>query len=437
MPDLTGQKVAVFGMGLSGRAAARLAVSAGADVVAFDTRPGDDMVQGVPVRRGVPSDDAFVDFDVVVVSPGLAADQRCLHRAARAGARVVGELGFAADWLKAPVIAITGTNGKSTLTHFTGILLGGAEADVSVVGNIGTPVSDIVRGSPRVVVVEVSSYQLELPGALHPRVAVVTNLTEDHLARHGTMQVYGETKVRLLRALPDDGHGFVDASNPLLVQLTRDLSPAHRLPLHGLPGIQRDGTEVRVQLDGRRARFDLSPCTVAGEHNLDHAATAAALAFAVGEPPDAIQARVGSLRGLPHRMEIVPTTDGVLWINDSKATNVEASRVAVDGLDRPAVVLLGGEAKGESLEPLADGLRKAAAVVCFGGSGPELKGQLDALGLASTLVPTMEAALELARDTAQPGQAVLLSPAGASFDAFDNFGHRGDVFRRWVEETCQ
>lgn len=428
--SLQGQRVAVVGLGLSGRAAASLALRLGAEVVAVDTREHLETPEGV--RRGTDWTEELCAAELVVVSPGVAAAHPAIQAAIAAGVDVVGELGFADRFVDVPTIGITGTNGKSTVTSFVGTLLQAAGRKTFVGGNLGTPLSTAVGESWDAAVIEVSSYQLELPGNFAPEVAIVLNLTPDHLARHGTMEGYAEAKVRIFARQGPEDIAILPVWDERLRTAAEGQGSGQRVALGALPGVRREGRRAEVQLRGTTVVFDLSEVDVPGAHNLDHAATAAALTYALGLSVDEIHEGLGRLEALPHRMQPVPSDDGVLWIDDSKATNIASTHVAVAGLDRAAVVLLGGEAKGPGFAELADALQRHRAVLCFGGSGEAIAAELTQAGVAVEHVPWMDDAVARARALAQPGDAVLLSPGCASFDAYDNFAHRGRVFAQLV-----
>lgn len=429
--DVSRQRIVVVGLGLSGRAAAELAVHHGAaSVAAMDTREHLATPEGV---ERVPFSALSLDgADLVVVSPGVAAADPVVQAALARGVPVEGEPSFAARWLEGvPLIAITGTNGKSTVTHLTGQLLGAPDdPTVFVGGNLGTPLSVAAKGGDwRVLVLEVSSYQLELPHRLKPAAAVILNLTPDHLARHGSLEAYGRAKAQLLVNQQEDDVAFVPRGG-LLADLCDGVGAGRRLALGGLPGVRRTDRAASVRWTcGPQVELDLSGVTLQGAHNLDHAATAAALALAVGEPADDVLARLPELTALDHRMQSVHTAADVVWIDDSKATNVAATSVAVAGLDRAAVVLLGGEAKdGDDITELAAHLRRHRAVVTFGASGDAFAQALAGAGVDTVRATSLDDAVARARGLAQPGDAVLLSPACASFDAFTDFAHRGRAF---------
>jgi UDP-N-acetylmuramoylalanine--D-glutamate ligase len=346
---------------------------------------------------------------------------------------VVGELGFARWYLSQPCIAVTGTNGKSTVTTFVGELLDRAGYSPFVGGNLGDALSTAVGGDFDALVVEVSSYQLERSGGFRPDVGLILNLTPDHLARHGDMQGYATAKASLFSQMSPEDLGVLPLGSDLLEEVTANL-PGRRAHLGRLPGVIRTDKKVELSLVERRATFDLSALRVTGDHNRSNAAAALFAAWSFGADPEALQAAIPHLTGLPHRMEVI--FDGsVRWIDDSKATNVEATAAALAGLDRPAVVLLGGQAKGPGFAALAPLLARHRAALAFGASGPEISAELSAAGSRCPFVGTMDEAVAVAARLARVGDAVLLSPGCASFDAFTDFTHRGRAFRSLAREA--
>ena len=424
-----------MGLGRSGRAAAALAMSRGDAVVCVDLNLQAEPVPGAQLELGPHRRQTFLDADEIVVSPGIPARQCDIVAAQAHGVKVIGELGFAAGFLDLPTVAITGTNGKSTVTALMGQILRFAGHHPFVGGNLGSPLS-LAVGNTDVdsLVIEVSSYQLELPGGFAPDVSVILNLTPDHLARHGNMQGYAKAKAEIFARATVGQVTVLPVDTPLL----EDAAPKRgiRLWLGGHPGVIRDGNtaHIVVPFKGVDKTIALERTRLAGEHNKDNLATAALLAVCMGVDVESIQSSIASLEALAHRMEPVGALAGVLWINDSKATNVDASRVGISGLDRPLVVLLGGKAKGPGFAMLSETLAQQRATVCFGGDGPQIAAELRSTGLDVQLVATMDDALCAAQQLAQTGDAVLLSPGCASFDEFENFEHRGRVFRAWVEE---
>jgi UDP-N-acetylmuramoylalanine--D-glutamate ligase len=444
--ELQRTSVLVMGLARSGRAAALLARRQGADVVAIDLRTELEPIEGVRLELGPHRPEVFDQADLIVVSPGIAAAHPELVRGRAAGKDVVGELGFALRFLRAPggeplpVIAITGTNGKSTTTHFTGQLARAAGLRPFVGGNLGTPLCEAALdgGAYDLLILEVSSYQLELPGELCPRVGVILNLTPDHLGRHGTMEGYAAAKTKLFARMGPGDLAVLPAGDERLLEAARGTGGT-RAWLGAFPGVVRRGRSAEIQLPGRSVTLDLGGLKVAGEHNLDNAATAALLLLAYGADADALQAALPRLEALDHRMQVVRETHGVAWINDSKATNLDAARVGISGIDRPAVVLLGGQGK-----PFADGslgfgalgpvLARHRAVVAFGQDGPRIAAELEATGVRAQVVPSLRDAVEAAAHLARFGDVVLLSPGCASFDEFRDFEHRGTQFAQWVQE---
>ncbi|NOY28173.1 MAG: UDP-N-acetylmuramoyl-L-alanine--D-glutamate ligase [Oligoflexia bacterium] len=434
--SLVGQQVLIVGMGRSGQAAALLARELGGTVVTTDLRAGAAPVLGCRAVHGLHRMQDFRDADIVVVSPGVPARSPQLAVAAEAGAQVIGELGFALSHCpELPVLAVTGTNGKSSTTWTLGQLLEGAGRHPFVGGNLGKPLSELARERLQsqslevdVLVLEVSSYQLELPGALAPTSACVLNLTPDHLARHGDMDGYAAAKARLLARMAPGATAWLAAdSGP--VEAMAGAAPCMVRWLGRHPGVIIDGDHAVLAGTSDDGVIDLAGLKLLGAHNRGNVAAACALAVSLGVSRALLD--LSRLTALPHRLELVHQARGVRWINDSKATNVDAALVGIRAMDRPSVVLLGGQGKaGANYGPLALALERARGVIAFGVSGSEI-----AAAVGARLVPTMADAVTLAATLAGPGDAVLLSPACASFDEFDDFEHRGRIFAELVART--
>ena len=430
--DLAGRQVLVVCMARSGVAAATLALSRGASVTCTDRSAGVAPLPGTTSHHGAHQRADFLGADLIVVSPGVPSTQPDLAAAVEAGVPVLGELAFAASLLSCPIVAVSGTNGKSTATHLLGQLLDRAGMRTFTGGNLGRPLSEAVALDPEICAVEVSSYQLEFPGTFRPRAAAILNLTPDHLERHGTLEVYGVHKCRMFAAMGPDDVAVLPADDPRLVRLASRLG-GRRLFLGGSPGVRVlpdrlvvDGVHDpgEILLDG----FDLP-----GAHNRVNLASACLLAVCAGLWRADL--RVAGLTGLPHRCEIIAVRDGVTWIDDSKATNVDAALVAIRGIDvARTVVLLGGRGKaGAAYEELGEPLLHARAAICFGEAGPRIVEALEPQGVPVVSAPSLAGAVTLAATRAVAGDTVLLSPACASFDEFTDFEHRGRAFRRLVE----
>jgi UDP-N-acetylmuramoylalanine--D-glutamate ligase len=427
MSELLGRRVLVVGMGRSGVAAARLALREGAVVTCTDQRGDAKPVEGAKLVYGRHDEADFRRAQLVVVSPGVPASHPLLAVARSAGAEVVGELGFAFDRVDVPVLAVTGTNGKSTTTFLLGQLLAQAGQRPFVGGNLGTPLSLAVGGDFTIAAVEVSSYQLELPGRFRPRAAAILNLQPDHLARHGDLATYAAAKCRVFEHMTPEDLAVV---GPPLEGVPWPLEGV-RAPLRFLgraPGVSVSDRALVFSGTTDDGELDLRSFPLLGRHNVENLAAALLLAMHAGVRRD--QVRLVELRGLAHRLELV--VDGpVRFIDDSKATNVDAALVgiaAVSGAPGTTVVLLGGEGKaGADYARLAPALR-GARVVCFGASGAEI-----ARAVPATVVRGLEEAVRVARTLAGTRGTVLLSPACASFDEFESFEDRGQHFKAWAQ----
>eukprot|EP00873_Tetraselmis_striata_P011370 jgi/Tetstr1/431634/TSEL_021164.t1 len=454
--DIEGQAVVVVGLGVSGRAAVELAADCGAAVVATDSdlaaldghRAWQAAMEeaGVLFELGAHQPATLRGAAQLVLSPGVPY-RRVIHELAGADVLVHSELGFAWQALPAtvPAVAVTGTNGKSTVTSFVGQLLVAAGMGAWVGGNFGVPLSELAlaqrrgeQSAAQVAVLELSSYQLEVPSGFRPDAAALLNLTPDHLERHRTMEAYAAAKCSVFRHMTPGAAALLPAGDELCHRQAMKANDALAYAEIGrVPGVAVYGMDAVVQLPGvEELHLDLRPLRCPGAHNRVNAAVAAALVAALRLPgvgAAELQAGLGALVGLPHRMQVVGSLRGVTWINDSKATNVDAAFVGINGLEQPAVVLLGGQ--GKRLEGGALGFARIAAalachraVVAFGRDGAEIAEELLAAGLTCSIAEGLEGAVELGMRLAQPGDALLLSPGCASFDGFRSFEHRGDAF---------
>jgi len=432
-----GQRVLVLGLGRSGRSAARWLAARGAHVVAADERAEaarDAQAlreAGVELRTGAPFPDP-ADFDLVVPSPGVPRE-RWAGRAHRA----LGDVELAWRALAVPVVAITGTNGKTTSTELTARLLCAAGLRAEAAGNIGRPALELVGRPLDVAVLEVSSFQMEAVEAFRPRVAVVLNLEPDHLDRHGTFEAYAEAKAQLfVRQGPGDtaiGNGDDPHAAALVARsggrrwLFRTRGPvAAGAWWDAGQAVLRDRDEtLRVGLDALAEAGAAAP-------PIDDVLAALLAVRALGA--DVAKAAEGLLGFAPppHRRELVATHEGVAWVNDSKATNPAAARLALEALRGPAIWIAGGRGKGLDLRPLADvAAARVRACVFLGEEAPALEAAI------AGRVPVRRAAdlaeaVAIAAALARPGDTVLLSPACASFDQFRNYEERGERFREAV-----
>ena len=448
LDSLAGRRVTVLGLARSGVAAARLLRAAGAEVTGTDAKSlaalGRDAralaADGVRLRTGPDAADAFAGAELVVVSPGVPFEAAALAGPRGRGVPVIGELELGWRALEAETIAITGTNGKTTTTVLTGALLAEQPRPVLVAGNIGTPLTAHALTFPAdgLVVCEVSSFQLETTGAFRPRVAVVLNLTPDHLDRHGTFAAYVAAKVRIFANQTEADCAVLNADDePTVTLATR--TRAHvvwfsrrRALEHGV--FVRDGW-IAAKLNGHVEEI----CPVAeiflrGGHNVENVLAATACALWTGIAPATVRRAVARFRGVAHRIEFVRDIRGVQFYNDSKGTNVASTLKALESFGERIVLIAGGLGKGQDFAPLGAAARgRVGHAIVLGQDGPAVGAALRTAGVPVTEADSLRAAVEAAQGLAGPGDVVLLSPACASFDMFDDYEQRGDVFKKLVE----
>jgi len=444
--ELSGQRVLVVGLGKTGLACVRLLRQRGARVVVNDARKPDSfgteldalLTQGVEIALGEHDPALFTSVDRIVVSPGVPP-LPALDAAERAGIPIASEIELASWFLESTVVGITGTNGKSTVTSLVGEMCAGSGRPTFVGGNLGTPLVDVV-GTPAAAkggyaVVELSSFQLERVDRLRVNVAALLNVTEDHLDRYPSFEAYADAKANIFRGQTADDAAVVPAGDDRCAAL----AGRGAARVHTFGG--EDG-EVRVEGDAvvdavSGLRVPVADIPIGGAHNLANACAAALVARLAGVEPDAVGSALRGFRGLPHRMQLVRDLDGVRYYDDSKATNVGATVAAIDGLDAlegRVVLLAGGRDKGGDYGPLAERMaRRGRAAVLIGEAAGRIRAALEPLGVRVEDAPGMDAAVERARALAERGDAVLLAPACSSFDMFESYAQRGDVFQRAVE----
>jgi UDP-N-acetylmuramoylalanine--D-glutamate ligase len=438
--DVRDKNVWVVGAGRSGRAAAELLTARGAHVTLADTRtylPEADHLHalGVSLDLGVHQPDRFASADLLVVSPGVPLDQEPIAAARRAGRPVIGEIEMASRWLGGRLIAITGTKGKSTTTTLTSHMLTEAGFDAPAGGNLGTPLSSQVDASraSSLHVVEVSSFQLETTDTFHPWISVLLNLSADHLDRHGTLETYGRAKARIFANQTADDWAVVNVDDPLALALAAH-GRARRFDF-GLDHAPVDGVTVERETIVRRDRGTAAPLVplaavkVPGRHILADVLAATAVGCLAGVPPQAMRRAIETFNGLEHALERVAALGPVEFVNDSKATNIEAARRAIESFDRGVVPILGGRFKGGRFEDLREAVQMhARAIVAIGEATPLIE---QALGPVVPIVraTSMDEAVRLAYTRAQPEGVVLLAPACASFDMFTDYAARGRAFK--------
>lgn len=457
-----------MGLGLSGTASARFLLARGAKVVVSEARPESDLggapaelrEEGAVVECGGHRREVFAGCDLVVLSPGVPPRLEALQAARAGGARVVSEIELASRYLRGKIVAVTGSNGKSTVTALAASILNEAGLRARPCGNIGLPlislvgppsaemyVKDLGRPEPTggdapdaVYVAEVSSFQLEAIESFHPKVAALLNLSPDHQDRYEVPADYYAAKARIFMNQRDGDVAVLNADDPE----TWALAPGMRARLlpFSLRGnaregvLLRDGSLVHVEGEGVTPLMPASDVPLPGRHNLENVAAAAAIALALTAPPPAIRKAVASFQALPHRLRFVRRVRGAAVYDDSKATNVGSTIRAVEAFDEPVVLLLGGRDKGGDFAALVPHLAgRVRAVVTFGEAGPRIADRLHGL-LPVVRGGALQDAARAAIEGARPGDVVLLAPACASFDAYSGYAARGDDFVRMVNEIA-
>ena len=437
-----GRRILVLGLARSGLSAIRLLSAEGALVSGADENVAVEIPADLAearIHRG-PFDPALLDgVEEIVVSPGIPVDHPLLEEARSGGIALASELELGARFAKAHLIGVTGTNGKSTTVTMIGEILRAAGRTAIVCGNVGVPLCSVVRdlGPKDVFVLEISSFQLEMIETFHPEVAGLLNLTPDHLDRYRDVEDYYRFKERIV-ANCDAGDTFFYNALDRRCAAVAERFPGKTVPFSSAGpvdgGVFLDGSRlVRSRAEGWEQFLDRRELGIVGLHNVENALAAVASLTPFDVPAEACRRALSEFKGLAHRMEKIATVRGVTYYNDSKGTNVEAVMMTLKGLDRSAVLILGGHDKGGDFSKLIPLLSHVKVIVTIGEAAPLIE---EALG---SVVPiaraaTMKDAVEMSARTAQPGDLVLLSPACASFDMFRNFEHRGEVFAQCVRE---
>jgi UDP-N-acetylmuramoylalanine--D-glutamate ligase len=442
---LSGKTVLIIGLKRTGVSAARFIVQCGGRVRVTDRQSEaqlkDELAQVADIAPdvclGTEDETLLRGIDLVVPSPGVPRTAPLLVKARRRGIPVWSEIELAFRFLRAPVLAVTGTNGKSTTATLLGECLREHGRRVFVGGNLGTPLLEAVNGAYEVVVVEVSSFQLEWVEQFRPCIGIWLNLTEDHLDRHGTLQAYGAAKRALfIRQEPTDW-AIVNRQDPEMQRFTQGLpgrlfSFGWQPVTHGI-WVDSEHKTLVVNITGQEVRISLAGLRLYGRHNLENVMAAAGAAVLWGVPSVVIERTLARFTGLRHRLELVATKQGVRYFDDSKGTNVGAVVQSLASFDGSVVLLAGGVDKGGDYAPLRHLVQtKVKKLILFGAAREIIA---SALGNATEtlVVDTLADAVCAAAAAAHAGDTVLLSPACASFDQFRNYAHRGEVFRAAVE----
>jgi UDP-N-acetylmuramoylalanine--D-glutamate ligase len=442
--QLAGRKALVVGLGKSGVAAARLLAAQGASVAVADDKKAEELAPVLEGLGGVVagvfagglSQEAFRDRDLVVVSPGVPPSLPLLAEARARGVEVIGEVELASRFVEEPIAGITGTNGKSTTTALTAHLLARSGFSVFAGGNLGDALSNrVLRGGRLdVTVCELSSYQLEGIVNLRCAAATVLNVTPDHIERHPSLESYAKAKERIFLNQREGDAAALNVADPRVAAMRtnpgvarRDFDP--RLPRRSEAAAFRPGPRT---LSVAGELYELRAATLRGAHNAENALAAILLASHLGARRPALQEGLDTYPGLPHRLEPVRTIDGVEWINDSKATNVDSVEKSLSAFEREVVLIMGGRGKGAPYAPLRPLLRgRVEALLTIGEDAARIEEELGDL-VPTTSCKDLARACAEARGIARAGGVVLLSPACASYDQFKNFEERGERFKEIV-----
>jgi len=456
--DLNHKNILIVGLGISGIAAARFAKKKGASVTVTDMADEKKLGSyapmahklGVNMELGNHNIETFERSDLIVVSPGVPHTILPIKRAIAKGIPVLGELELAARYIREPVIAVSGTNGKTTTATLLGSMLESSGFKVFVGGNIGNPLIDYAdkRGTADIVVAEVSSFQLDTIDTFRPHVGVLLNITADHLDRYPDFKSYARSKGRLFENQRQSDIAVLNGSDPIISSVTKDLNARKLLFRHQENSQAKDSenalisrgnpstpANITIRMKGhQQISFDLSGTNFPGRHNLENAAAASLAAIAVGGTPEGVQSALKNFKGLPHRIEYIETINHVRFFDDSKATNVDAVIRALETFGEPIILIMGGRDKGgdfrKLLEPVRQHIKK---LIVMGEARDNIKSVLeDICREGAQTASTMEDAVFSAYRAASPGDIVLLSPGCSSFDMYSSYAERGEDFCRAI-----
>ena len=443
--DLQGKRVLVVGLARTGVVVSLFSAGYGAAVTATDEKPESELAEtaarlraaGVKLALGAHDPALFLEQDLIVLSPGVPAHLPALDAARARGIPVWSEIELAWRFLRGKLVAITGSNGKTTTTSLVAHILKTSRIPALMGGNIGVPLLALVESSTdsSVTVAEISSFQLETIAEFRPEIGVLLNLTPDHLDRHASFDEYAGAKMRMFENQREGDAAVLNADDP---EVARRMPSRPRVYWFSRQKRVASGAFLR---DGQiifRAEGDEIPLLrrdeipLRGEHNVENVLAACAAAYLAGADPAGIAAGVKTFRAVEHRLEFVAEIAGVSFYNDSKATNVDASLKAIEAFPGPLIVILGGKDKGAPYVPLREPLRQRGRLaVLIGAAAEKIESEL-AGAVALAQAGTLERAVEMAMESAKPGDTVLLAPACSSFDQFENYEHRGRAFKELV-----
>jgi UDP-N-acetylmuramoylalanine--D-glutamate ligase len=440
-------KFLVVGLGTSGYWAARWLAEEGASVTVSDIKESSQLDPtvlnelrslGVTLETGGHHKETFMNVDAIVMSPGAPLETPFIRAALQNKIPVMGEMELAAQHVDAPMIAVTGTNGKTTVTTLLGQMLENAGYDVFVGGNIGTPLTAYVAKKTKAdyLVVEISSFQLDTIRHFSPEISIILNISPDHLDRYTDYQAYIQSKLRIFENQGAGQTVILNAGDPVLSTVTPPTGTSvFRYGLKNGDGVNAfiEKGEIVSEVN-KKARFNLNTFSLAGSHNLENLLAVVLAGGTLGLPPAPIQKTIDEFKGLPNRLEYTNRVNGIRFYNDSKATNVDAAIRAVQSFDNPLILIAGGRHKGSNYHPLVQACRGNLKGAVFMGEAANLLAEAFNHEIPFSLAADMQDAVSKAHEMAQRGDIVLLAPACSSFDMFKNYDHRGRVFKAAVED---
>ncbi|MBF0452948.1 MAG: UDP-N-acetylmuramoyl-L-alanine--D-glutamate ligase [Candidatus Magnetomorum sp.] len=441
------KKTLVVGLAKTGLAAAKFLLKNGADVTVADINANQDAVRmaaqelnnlGATIELGPHNEQTFLNSDLIVLSPGVPHTIAPIVQAIAKGIPVIGETELASQFIHVPIVAITGTNGKTTTTELTGEMLRLSNKNVFVGGNIGTPLTELLlkQDNCDVVVLEVSSFQLDTIDTFCPNVAVILNITEDHLNRYQDMGAYAASKFKIFENQTSEHTAILNGQDTYCMNTVAAIKSNIFWLDHPSPEFQNCSVNCQsthtVDMPFNH-RFDISNTPLTGHHNRQNIAAAILASHAAGATVEGIQAALNTFKGLPHRIEFVRKINGISFYNDSKATNVDAVVKALSCFDSPVHLILGGQDKGGDYSTLIPLIQKhVCECILIGEAKTIIREGLQSQKISHIPITTeraLESAIMKAYENAISGDTVLLSPACASFDMFDSYKHRGEVFK--------
>lgn len=457
--DLYQKNILIVGLGRSGIATARFAKNRGASVTITDIAGEETLSSYVPLARkmgvklelGRHTIETFERADLIVISPGVPHTIVPLDRARKKGVPLLGELELASRYIREPVIAISGTNGKTTTTRLLGNMLKNSGLKVFVGGNIGNPLIDYADHGPTtdVVVAEISSFQLDTIDTFRPRVSVLLNISADHLDRYPDFESYANSKARIFKNQKESDATVLNGADPVVCSVSKDVQ-CRRLSFYHQNGFDEkngEGAVIRHKENSDISGIniytkevpggflDLSAVKLQGRHNIENAAAASLAALAAGGTLKGIQSALNDFKGLSHRLEYITTHNEVQFFDDSKGTNIDAVAKALEVFNTPVVLIMGGRDKGGNFKSLRKPMQKhTKKLIVIGEAGNVIRSVLeDVCAMGAESASTMEDAVRLAYRSSAPGDVVLLSPGCSSFDMYSDYAERGEVFCKAVQ----